>query len=277
MFRKLVKYEWAAMIRTMFPMYAAVIVISLLNALFANVGIGSSSPLFELWDWINYYFGGIAVLLYVAILIGLGVFAFVVIAQRFYKGLLGEEGYLMFTLPVKVWQLVFSKALVSFLIGIVSGAVAVLSIGILGGIEFFQALAMIPSLIKELCIQARAYDKELLVQMVLFGIEVLAALIISGFAFIYHIYFAASLGHLSRNHKAALAVVWYIVINTAVGFFTMCMASGALGLPISISLPEYSYWEIHILGMTFLLGELAKTLIFGIGTHYILKNKLNLE
>ena len=55
MFRKLVKYEWAAMIRTMFPMYAAVIVISLLNALFANVGIGSSSPLFELWDWINYY------------------------------------------------------------------------------------------------------------------------------------------------------------------------------------------------------------------------------
>lgn len=277
MFRKLVKYEWAAMIRTMFPMYAAVIAISLLNALLANVGIDSSSPLFELWDWITSYFGGIVILLYVAILTGMGVVAFVVIARRFYKGLLGEEGYLMFTLPVKVWQLVFSKALASLLIGILSGAVAVLSIGILGGIEFFQALAVIPDLIKELYVQAMAYDKELFVQMALFGIEVLTILIIGGFAYIYQIYVAASLGHLSRNHKAAMSVVWYIVIDTAVSFVTLCIASGVLRLPIDKFLPQHSYWGIHILGMTILFGELAKIMIFGIGTHYILKNKLNLE
>ena len=50
----------------------------------------------------------------------LGAYTCVVTIQRFYKGLLGQEGYLMFTLPVKNWQLVFSKALVSFFIGMVS-------------------------------------------------------------------------------------------------------------------------------------------------------------
>ena len=39
----------------------------------------------------------------------------IVVIQRFYKSLLGDEGYLMFTIPVKAWQNILNKLLVSML------------------------------------------------------------------------------------------------------------------------------------------------------------------
>lgn len=42
-------------------------------------------------------------------MVALFVLTMIVIIQRFYKGLLCDEGYLMFTLPVKPWQLIATK------------------------------------------------------------------------------------------------------------------------------------------------------------------------
>lgn len=280
MFRKLVKYEWAAMIRSMLPVYAAVIAVSIINSLFMNVGIDSKNPVFELWNWICSSFGGIAIFLYVAVMMALGAFTVVVIVQRFYKGLLGEEGYLMFTLPVKTWQLVFSKALVSFLIGVLSAAAAVLSVGILMGAQFLEILSALPYTLGYLYETAMSYDRVWVIHTICFMLELLATLVFGCFAFFYHVYLAVSLGHLARKYKAALSVAWYIGINAILGFFTLNLL-GAMGsiwnLPISISLPENGYWEIHVLGLGMMLSQVIKTVLFSIGANYILKNKLNLE
>ena len=57
-----------------------------------------------------------------------------------------QEGYLMFTLPVKTWKLIFSKACVSFAVTVLSMIVGILSMGLFGGIEFFRALYELPIL-----------------------------------------------------------------------------------------------------------------------------------
>lgn len=115
MFRKLFKYEWTAMMRSLFPVYGAVLAVTVLNALMFHVIVPEAgraelldSPFLELIPW----FTGA---LYAAVLAALGVMTVLPVIQRFYKGLLKEEGYLMFTLPVESWKIVLAKALAAVL------------------------------------------------------------------------------------------------------------------------------------------------------------------
>ncbi len=274
MFRKLVKYEWSAMIRSMAPIYGAAIAVSVLNSLFLNMMVEGDGLIARFWEWLTTYFGGIVVFLYIAVLAVLCAYTCVITIQRFYKGLLGREGYLMFTLPVKNWQLVFSKALVSFLIGMLSMAVAVLCIGTLGGFQFFKAFIMAPGVIRELLVQAFAYDQNFSVQMLLFCGELLLAFFIAYFASIYHVYFAVSLGHMAKNHRAFLSVVWYIVISSVLGFLTV---TGIDKFSVFMDRFQFAYGGIHVLGIAMILSQLAEAVLLALGTGWILKRKLNLE
>ena len=84
---------------------------------------------------------------------------FVICIIRFYSGLLRREGYLMFTLPVKPWQLLLSKFLTAlFTLAVTAvlsyGGIALMFSGTTGvqqllhGIkEFFGALSFGPALL----------------------------------------------------------------------------------------------------------------------------------
>ena len=96
--------------------WPAALVMALLNR-FTIGSLDSSDVTREL-------FSGVAMLVYVAILIALFVIALIFIIQRFYLGLLGDEGYLMFTLPVRPWQLIASKAICA----LVASTVSILSL-----------------------------------------------------------------------------------------------------------------------------------------------------
>ena len=141
MFRKLFKYEWTAMMRSLFPVYGAVLAVTVLNALMFHVIVPEAgraelldSPFLELIPW----FTGA---LYAAVLAALGVMTVLPVIQRFYKGLLKEEGYLMFTLPVESWKIVLAKALAAVLMIHISLAVGFFSIGILAGeLTFLKAV-----------------------------------------------------------------------------------------------------------------------------------------
>ena len=274
MFRKLVKYEWSAMIRSMMPIYGAAIAVSVLNSLFLNMFVEGDGPIARFWQWLTTYFGGIVVFLYIAVLMALGAYTCVITIQRFYKGLLGQEGYLMFTLPVKNWQLVFSKALVSFLIGMLSVAVSIICIGALGGFQFLEALVMAPGVIRDLLVQAFTYDQNFSTQIILFCMELLLAFIIAYFASIYHVYFAVSLGHMAKNHRAFLSVFWYIVITSVLGFLTV---TGIDKFSIFMDRFRFPYGGIHVLGISMILSQLAEAALLALGTGWILKRKLNLE
>lgn len=152
MYLKLCKYEFKSIARTLLPIYLAVVVVSLINALSFGVndlfhagsmvtGYGAAIQLPHAANTLVGLMQLVVFLAYFGVMVALFVLTLIVIIQRFYKGLLCDEGYLMFTLPVKPWQLIASKGTAAFGMSVISGAAAFLSIlilmcGVVGPVEF---------------------------------------------------------------------------------------------------------------------------------------------
>lgn len=203
MFGKLLKYEWKAMMKTMLPIYGVTMVLAAVNGfLFQSIlgGWMDRSALFSTMQTT-------AITLYMLILMLMGVFTAVMIVQRFYKGLLRQEGYLMFTLPVKTWKLIFSKACVSFAVSVLSMIVGILSIGLFGGLDFFRALYELPILMWAFMQEGYEANPEAFAYMVLFALEVLAGLAVAAFASIYELYFFHGSGTAVQESQGNLVSV----------------------------------------------------------------------
>ena len=98
MFGRLVKYDFRSMFKQFGFIWPAALALALVNHFTIN-GLDSTSTVGETT-------AGISMLVYVAILMAMFIVALVFAIQRFFKGLLGDEGYLMHTLPVRPWQLI---------------------------------------------------------------------------------------------------------------------------------------------------------------------------
>ena len=91
MFGKLLKYDFRSMFKQFAFVWPAALALALVNHFTIN-GIESSSSVGETT-------AGIAMMIYVAILMAMFIIALIFTIQRFFKGLLGDESYLMHTLP----------------------------------------------------------------------------------------------------------------------------------------------------------------------------------
>ncbi|MGM9535654.1 MAG: hypothetical protein ACI3VR_10385, partial [Intestinibacter sp.] len=119
MLGKLMKYEIRSCGRIFFPFYIIVLVFSILGGLFINFDNGVHDFSFV------YLMGMLAAF---ALFVAAIVLTIVLIVQRFNKSLLGDEGYLMFTLPVSKESLVLSKFLTSLIFIILTVIVSLVSI-----------------------------------------------------------------------------------------------------------------------------------------------------
>src|SRR5699024_3526845 len=101
---KLLKYEWKACARICLPMYAALLLLSVVTRVM----------MVEQVQELLYGIPSVLIaMLYLAMIVAVFVVTAIILIQRFYKNLLGDEGYLMFTLPVTVGQHIWSKLIVS--------------------------------------------------------------------------------------------------------------------------------------------------------------------
>lgn len=108
---KLIKYELKATARTFLPLYGGLFILSLCMRLFMMTNLSerfSGTPA----TIVSLIFG-IVGLLYGLVLSAVFILTAFVMIQRFYKNLLGDEGYLMFTLPVPTWKHIAAKSVVS--------------------------------------------------------------------------------------------------------------------------------------------------------------------
>lgn len=236
MYRKLCKYEFKSIGRTLLPIYLAVIAVSVINLIsmkvtnsaFLSTGNSLLGNIFGL-------FQAVAAFAYFGVMVALFVLTAVVIIQRFYKGLLCDEGYLMFTLPVKTWHLLASKATTALVMSVLSALTAMVSIFILT-----LGMANYPL---ELVLSFFAFDKWALVfrslteftpTWPLYVLESLLLAVAYGLSFLFHIYLALALGHLAKKHRIMMAVVAYIAISLIVSFLTgmlmLVLGSPTLGL-----------------------------------------------
>ncbi len=289
MFRKLCKYEFRSLVRTLAPAYLAVIAVTIINTF---IGLGSITNGHlnralagnSIFSSLISILQGVSMFVYFGVMVALGVLTLIIIIQRFYKGLLSDEGYLMFTLPVEPWQLIAAKGTVAFIMSIASMLVAMLSIlilvcGTMGPMTFFSELARNwTALMSELSRWLPLWPVYL--------IEFLLISIIGGLASLYQIYFSMALGHLSGKHRIMMSVVAYIAISTILnivfGFGIVFLGNFP---PIqnlfyrmsSIPFTEWSYLFLQLLFLgSFLVGLFQFALLF-FGTERILAKRLNLE
>ena len=108
MLSKLLRHEFRATGRILLPLYLLLFVtagmfhVSML--LRDNERIGD--------DWAAKVFSIVSISAFCVAIIGISILAVALMIYRFYKNLMTDEGYLMFTLPVTTHQIIISKLIV---------------------------------------------------------------------------------------------------------------------------------------------------------------------
>ncbi|MGI6623068.1 MAG: hypothetical protein ACOX4T_08015 [Acetivibrionales bacterium] len=280
MLGKLIKYEIKATSRIFLPLYLVLILFAVINY-FMALGSGNFTlPKF------------ITLTLYILILVGMFVVSFVVMLQRFYKNLLSEEGYLMFTLPVQPWKHIICKLIVSSIWTILSVIIAVISILIIA----LQEVALTDIFNEISKIWSMMYQA-LGNKIYLYVIQFVTGAIVSLATSTLIIYAAMAIGHLSNNHKILASIGSYLGLYT----LSQIVASIIFLLPLfqsqnthynindmnlQLTGNQYANLYINIMGFRqmlprFMWGAIALSAVLGaayfIITDQILNKRLNLE
>lgn len=272
MLKKLLKYEWRATSRVLLPLYGSVIVMALINRLFWALGgdslhVGGEGGSFL----ISQLPTAIASFVYGGLIVASFVVTFVLLIQRFYKSLLGDEGYLMFTLPVTVTQHILSKTIVAFVMCVLSGVATLLSVLVLSadvdvwvGLRFF--FAQVFQLIGE---QPHVIG---------YAFEGFVLFVLMTFASILSIYLCIAIGHLAKRHRIASAIGAYFGLSIVgqIGMWILMRAGELTGLMrVFETMPNVG--AIHLVMVLLILLCAAVCALYFFFTRFILVRRLNLE
>lgn len=192
------------------------------------------------------------------------------IAVRFYRSLFSGEGYLTWTLPASAVQHLWSK-IISGIIWyvldciIISAAVLIL----VTGRNVTEAYSMIePEVTAELGISLGS-----------FGLWLFVLMIISCFSSVITTYFCVTVGQLFPAHRVLCAVAVYFISGLIVQFISMGLMLLFRLLPgisfYSRSDDLIAQYLFEALGLSIAI-MFAVSVIEYIGTHYIMKRKINL-
>ena len=289
MLKKLCKYEFRSIGRTLIPIYIAVIAVSIITAIsiamnvnYANINYSSNSVQWAIEMNVPYklqqVFTFVMSLTYFAVMVALFVLTFVIILQRFYKGLLCDEGYLMFTLPVKPWQLITSKGITAFVISILSGIVSCISIFIMMiGVaeDRWTLLAQMFSFKNWSMFFIRL--NEVIPMWGIYLFEFIILVIVSSLASLYQVYASMAIGHLAKKNRILMSVVAYIVISMILSFI-----GGIFGVFSAFTMQNLIYINageafLHALLIFSIIISIIECVVFFVITERILSKKLNLE
>ena len=271
MLGKLLKHEFRATARIMWVLYAAILVLSVGMHFAIRYMQGSQTYLtLRILSTIVAAFWVLARIFCV-------VMTLVLMVQRFHKNLLTDEGYLMFTLPVSVHELVFSKIIVSVVWFLLTGLVVGLGIGL--AVLDSEFLQMCGEVIREMIRYFDADAAKLTLQSAGMLAELLLLVIISAAATMLHFYAAMSLGYGFTGHKALWSVVWFFLISFVLQMIgmTLMMATGDSmfsWLFGSDSLSAVQVWNLSVLGAAAVNLIVAGALY--VVTWLNLKKRLNL-
>ena len=120
MLGRLFKYELKATSKVLVPIYIAFIAITIISRVSIDLQVDEGS----LWSFIN----GMGLFVFIISAITMFVATAIVIIWRFYRNTSSDEGYLLFTLPVKVDYIIISEFLCALIWGFLMSVFAVLGI-----------------------------------------------------------------------------------------------------------------------------------------------------
>lgn len=199
MLGRLFKYELKATARILIPIYIAFIAISGISRVSLEFQTDENSPL--------YFISDIALIIFMSSAITIFVATAIVIVWRFYRNTSSDEGYLLFTLPVRTDYMIISEFLCAFIWCII------MSVFIIGGIF----LMILDRNIDGITI-GFSYIPKFFSSLSSDGIKAIFIsflyMIVSILAEIMAIYCAISLASLLKNHRLMFSVLFYIGLIT---------------------------------------------------------------
>lgn len=270
MFGKLMKYELRYLIRIFAPMWAVVLALCVMTRLTIGPKLTGSNLHIEGNEAI---LPAIIVMVTVFAIMTMMIVAAVVLIQRFYKGMYGDEGYLMFTLPVTTGGLIHSKALSAMLMLLGTGLLTWCGVLVmvsypqlwseLKNIGFWEVMASLPEMY--------GVTGAELVMNILWGF---AAGVIATAGEIYMVYLAISLGQLWKKHPVAGGIVAFYGLSVLLG-----AVEAMTGLNYEFVITNNMVMEGSMQGLLLYmtLRSLMVLVISFLGTKLILDKKLNIS
>ncbi|MBC3898211.1 hypothetical protein [Acetobacterium malicum] len=275
MLGKLIKHETRATSRIFLPLYGALLILTIFTKLVMAIGAPDFfSEAASNNNNIAEIILGISFTLYFVLIVGICVMTLVMIIQRFYKNLFTDEGYLMFSLPVKTWELVLSKLLVGMIWSAVCTVMIVLTFFIfsLGAFSMMELSQTIRSAYSMFYLQTG-------MELNLFMAEMILFILVQTVASILMIYVSIAIGQLFNQHRIVAAFGAYIVITIAMQIImSIAMAVFAIG---NLENMVLNGSEAMTTVQWLINGSTVLNVVLGIGfyyvTHTIMKKRLNLE
>ena len=257
---KLFKYEFKACGRTLFLLYFLAIVLSILLSLTMGRNVSE-------------FLQGSLALLFTAICTAVAVVTLFTTIRRFSRNVLGDEGYLTMTLPVKSSSIIWAKLLNSVIYVIFGTIVAGITMITIGGAwqVFFRW-----EIYKELFMVLGQMDiNQWWALLNLFFICLLSLV-----GTILMVYFSLAIAQLNFAYKyrSIISVVVFIILNVVL-FNLYGLLAQVFPWSSVIITPESMAGlrnQNIALTVTNIFNFLVSVGCF-LGTNYILKNKLNLQ
>lgn len=288
MLGKLFKHEWKAVSKFGCIIVLAQLAITLLGNIYYRssvwVNLFDESGELRTMASVTWLLVGVVGLILMILVLCAGIYAvYIYMGIRFYRTMYSEEGYLTHTLPVTVHKLLLSKIAVS---GIWSLIITVVMAFTMASLVF----AMLTSILKgqqsdrsiweilgeALTMIGTIYAEEMGIDFTAVGIAALITIFVSPFLSMATLFGALTIGQLSKKHKGLMGILVYFGIM--LGEILVGMIVGVASMSMSIG--KMLEGETVGMGGTMLVSYIitySVSIVLYIVSHYIIKNKLNLE
>lgn len=277
MLKKLLKQEMKITSRTFLPMYFCFIMATLLLKLsfFFSQGdamyIGAASSVISL-------FQALMIFIYVVLLIGTILLTYFIIIKRFYSNMFGDEGYLMFTLPVTTKQLLNSKIISALIWMLILAPMTIGSFLLLFlNTDTYNTVMYYLSYFAEefQILQTSGFHIGLLI------VELLIAAILGVLSSLLMFYLSMTMGHhFFSEHRLLGSIGFYLIFSTiesALESITGTITEDLLWNFMSTSNVADLYAALNRIIPISMLLSIVLIFVYYFVTHYFLDKKLNLS
>ena len=284
MLGKLIKHEFRATGRLMAPLFGALLLLAVFARTTNQVLQQVPNP-----TRVLYVISVLLAITYVLAGLGVMVFSTVLMIKRFHQNFLTDEGYLMFTLPVSVHSLLWSKLITAALFFLFTFAAELLALAIViwqGGVSAGLYSNFISGL--------RELGSYYIGNGIAIALETFAMLFVSLLVTCLLFYAPMSIGYSFANHKGLLSVVFYFVIQAVLQIFGVSMLAGVAddgsvlnrllqniytgGRTVIVNgVPHVAVQFFHGTMLLSLLAELVLGAILYFLTYFMLRRHRNLQ
>lgn len=277
MLKKLFKQEWKSF---SFAPMVTMIILAVITLILM------SSFMTSFWEQDNIFvdlFASLTILTYIFALAALSICITLCTAVRFYKNFFTDEGYLMFTLPVKTSDLLLSKLFVSVLWKFLSILFTVISILVIAtaGISYLSDTSVVRFFKEFSDMFSRSIAEMRSSLEIPVSLFFLWLILLGIFSLLYgtlFIYACICLGQLWSRHKIGGAIVSYFGLR-----FVLRLFRQIISIPLSNLYSSYYDVENITGGTWFLIMFISLLIMSGLCAalywicSYIMSRKLNLD